>query len=422
MNEQHLSTYTRLLVEHGAGLRQDQELFIHGELAHRDLALRIAEAAYDRGAAAVSFHLKDPLQQAQLVRKGSLERIELGHEAERDFFNSVVRTRGALISLRGEEFPELLPSLAESHPAQYEVYTRSSQGVARNFHLHGINRSLCPWVVAGAPTEGWARRVLPSLGAGDQEALESLWGWIFRFTGADQEDALERAAAKDRHLHARRGVLNGLGIEELHIHGGGSDLRVGLSSAARWLGGSKQTLAGQTYNANVPSEENYSTPDRRRTEGRLAATMPFRTKSGVLVKDLVMHFEAGRVTRFTASEGEEGFRRWIDSDEGARYLGEIAMVGQDSPIAQSGHFFEHILYDENASCHAALGKAYATALDGGPTMSQRELAEHGCNDSVIHTDIMFGSEEISITASRSREGEVALLERGQWSERLRNPE
>jgi aminopeptidase len=413
--------YIRLLVEHGAGLREGQELFIHGEWAHRDLAQQVAEVAYDRGALAVNIFLKDPLQRAQLIRRGTLERIELAHEDERRFFNRMVSQRGALISLRGDERPELMPELAKTHPRQHEVYTRSSTSVARIFHLHGINRGLCPWVVAGAPTLGWASRVLPSLAADPQEALDKLWALIFRFTGADQENALEVAKRKDRHLHARRGILNGLEIEELHVTGGGSDLRVGLTTAARWLGGSKQTLFGQTFNANVPSEENYTTPDCRRTEGRLRATMPFRTKSGILIKDLLLDFKAGRVVSFSATEGSDGFRRWIDSDQGARALGEIALVGQDSPIAASGHFFEHILFDENASCHAALGKAYATALEGGPGMSLAELTELGCNDSVIHTDIMFGSTEVSVTATRCKEGSVPLIENGQWSERLMNP-
>ncbi len=141
-------------------------------------------------------------------------------------------------------------------------------------------------------------------------------------------------AEKDRRLHARRAALDALEIREVHIHGGGSDLRVGLSEAARWLGGSKETAFGQKFQANVPTEENFTTPDRRTAEGRLAATMPFRTRTGLLVKGLAMEFEKGRLVRFEAQEGAAEFARWIDLDEGARYLGELALVGADSAIAQ----------------------------------------------------------------------------------------
>ncbi len=416
MNEEHLQRYAELLVEHGAGLRKDQTLFIHADVAHRDLALRVAEAAYDRDCGSVRFWFKDPLLHAQLIRRARLEQIELSRSAEQKWFDDIVRTRSAFIALRGEEFPSLQQELARSHPDQHAIFTRASNDVVRNFHLHGVNRGLCPWVVAGAVTPAWAQLVFSDLDEG--EAVDRLAELIFAFTFADQEDALERSAARDRMLHARRRQLDGLAIREIHVTGGGTDLRVGLSERARWLGGSKETVFGQTYNANVPSLENFTTPDRRRTQGRFCATMPFRLKNGTLVKDLVMTFDEGRVMDVEASEGQEGFRRWIDTDAGARYAGEFALVGQDSPIAESGTFFEHTLFDENASAHLALGRAYATALDGGERLGPSELAEIGCNDSAIHTDIMFGSAEVTIVATETAEGEVVLIENGRWTERF----
>ncbi len=418
-HQEHLQRYADLLVRHGAGLQRQQPLFIHGEVAHRDLALRVAEAAYEVGGGPVSYRLVDPLQRALLIRRGSPEEIDLIHEEDRRWFNRVVVHRGALISLRGDEDPRLMSELAERHPARHQRYSRSASRSRGPFHTHGINRGLCPWVVAAAPTTAWARQVFPKLD--DRAAISSLYECLFRFTYADHSDALQRAAARDHRLHARRRLLDDLAIRQLHIVGGGSDLRIGLSPKARWLGGSKKTASGQVFNANVPSEENFTTPDRRLTEGRLAATMPFRTKNGALVKDLVMTFEAGRVVDLSASHGAKTFGQWIDSDPGARFLGEVALVGLDSPIAQSGLFFEHTLLDENASCHVALGKAYATCLEGGPDMTPDELEALGCNDSMIHTDMMFGSDEISVIASLSDRGEVPLLIDGQWCEPFLDP-
>lgn len=418
--ERCLDRYAEILVRHGAGLRPDQDLFIHAEVAHRELALRVAEKAYDAGAGHVDIRFADPRQVEQMIRRSRLERLETYHTAETAWLNQTLDRYGALISLRGDENPRLLPALAESHPDRHAVYTRGASTKGRAFSNHGVNRSLCPWVVAGGATRGWAKIVFPDLDS--EEALQELWRWIFRFTSADRDDAVERLAEKDRRLHGRRRLLDDLVIRELHVVGPGTDLRVGLSDAARWLGGSKTTVSGQAFNANVPSEENFTTPDRRRTEGSLRATMPFRTKSGVLVEDLEMRFEAGRLTEFTAGRGAEGFRRWIDTDDGARYLGEIALVGKDSPIAGSGLFFEHTLFDENAWPHAAVGQAYSTALRGGESMSQERLEELGANSSAIHTDIMFGSPEVSIAATDSARGEVLLIDRGKWVEPYRSAE
>ena len=416
MNQEHLDRYARLLVEHGAGLRRDQQLYIRGEVAHRDLAHRVAEAAYDLGAGAVHIRLKDPLHEAQLIRRAREEQLALFHDRNQRFLNQIVRSRSAVISLTGDEHPELMPGLAETHPDRHALFTRAAAVAAEGLRAYGINRGLCPWVVAGAVTPGWARQVFPGLPAA--EAVEKLAALIFEFTYADRDDARQLAAARDRRLHARRRLLDELRIREIRITGGGSDLTVALSPRARWLGGSKQTVSGQTFNANVPSEENFTTPDRRRTRGRLVATMPFRTHSGLLVKDLVLTFRDGRVVELDASCGRQGFDRWLDSDDGARYLGEFALVGQDSPIAGSGLFFEHTLYDENAWSHVALGRAYANGLEGGVEMTPSEFEAVGYNRSMIHTDIMFGSTEVTVTATRSRDGEVVLLDRGQWTERF----
>ncbi len=417
INEEHLNRYARLLVEKGAGLQEGQELAIRGEVVHREFALRVAEAAYDLGASNVLIHLKDPRMQAQLIRRGRTEYIDLYHDENRRKLNDIARRRFPVISLSGEENPRLMPELAKTHREQHRLFNSAAGDAAHGLRAHGINRGLCAWVVAGCPTEGWAKLVFPDLDP--QEALERLWEQIFIFTFADQGNASELMDERDRALHTRRGLLNKLEIREIHAIGGKTDLRVTLSPEVYWLGGSKETVDGQRFNANVPSLENFTTPDGRKTEGRLAATMPFRTKSGLLVKDLVMEFRDGRVVEMDASEGKEGFAQWIDSDEGASRLGEFALVGADSPIAQSEIFFEHTLYDENAFAHAALGNGYSAGIRGGQAMSASELEAVGCNQSTIHTDIMFGSSEVSIIATKTKEGEVTLIENGAWTERFR---
>lgn len=422
-----LDRYAEILVRHGAGLGMErspakapQEVFVHAEVAHRELALRVAEAAYDAGAGHVSVRYIDPLLVAKTIRRGPLERLETMHTEEAAWLNDALSHRAALISLRGDEDPRLMPELADEEAERHAVFTRGSSQKGKAFLHHGVNRRLCPWVVAGAATPGWGKVVFPDLD--EDAALARLWEEIFHFTGADRADAVEHLEAKDRRLHGRRRLLDELAIREIHVEGPGTDLRVGLSERARWLGGSKETIYGQRFNANVPSEENYTTPDRRCAEGTLRATMPFRTKSGVLVEGLEMRFADGRMVDFAAERGEAGFRRWVDTDDGARCLGELALVGGDSPIARSGLFFEHTLFDENAWSHAALGQSYSTALRGGEEMGQSELEEVGANASAIHTDVMFGSPEVTIRATESRDGEVLLIENGRWTDPFADPD
>lgn len=414
--EEQLDRYARILVEHGAGVRPGQHVYISGEIVHRDFMHRLVEAAYGAGAAVVETSVTDPMIQALTLRHARVENLELAIERERDWINGCLAHRGALISLRGDELPRLMPALATELPDRHAIYTRAAAEKKSVFMRHGINRSLCPWVVAGAVSPAWAQLVFPELE--EEQAVSRLWSLIFSFTHADKDDAVAAAGAKDRLLHARRRRLDELEIRRLHITGGGSDLVVGLSPKARWLGGSKETADGQRFNANVPSEENFTTPDRRVTHGRLAATMPFRTKSGLLVDGLVMEFVDGRIEKVEAKTGAGAFEKWIDSDEGGRFLGEMALVGGDSPIAQSGLFFEHTLFDENAWSHVAVGQAYATALRGGEEMGAEEKASLGFNISRIHTDIMFGSPEVSVIATETREGAVTLIDRGHWSERF----
>lgn len=419
MNDEHRRRYARLLVELGVGLRPRQPLYVYGQVAHRELVALLTEMAYEAGSGPVETRLYDPLQQAALIRHGRLEDIELCHSQDQAWFSEIIRHGGAYVSLQGSEYPQLWDDLARTHPDRHAAYQRGVVHALSGFYRLGLDGHRFPWVAAAWPTARWAREVFPGLP--EAAAVDRLAALIFRFTFADREDALEQTAARNRLLKARCRALDELGIEEIRILGGKSDLRVGLSTRARWLGGSSQTAAGQTYYVNLPTEEVYVTPDRRLSEGHLAITRPFRLQTGPLVDGLVLRFRGGRVVDFDAARGGEGFARWLGTDPGARSLGEIALVSEDSAIARSGLFFGLNLLDENASAHLALGKGYAGAIAGGESMTPEELAEQGCNPSTVHTDLMFGSHEVSVCATRSREGAVVLIDAGRWAERFVDP-
>jgi aminopeptidase len=309
---------------------------------------------------------------------------------------------------------EVAEQMAREHPVNQRILAQALSATALGFQKRAIEQRLCPLVVAPVPTPAWAACLFPDLP--ESAAGERFADLFFRIVGADQPDAIARAAARDRELKARAAALNRLEIRELRVTGGGNDFRIGLADKARWLGGGVATADGQQFQVNVPTFDVFTVPDPRATEGRLVASRPVRLGKGVLVKDLVLEFRRGRVVDCQASEGADALSAWLDTDEGSRALGELALVGQDSPIARTGLFFNYLLFDENAASHVALGRGVKLCLAGNEIMSSQELQAAGCNQSAIHVDVLFGSPGERVVATRSRVGEVTLLEQGLWVE------
>ncbi len=432
-HEACLERYARLLVEHALSLRRGQRLDVCAEQIHRDFALRVGEVAYSAGAGQVCYRLIDPQITAQLIRHGGPEQITRYQLEKQTWLHDVVRTGAALLLLDGKSDPQLMPELGHAHPRNHHLYASEASAVDLEFTRRALDQRLCPSTMAVCPTPAWARQVFPELP--EQEALRRLWRLLFHWTHSDRDDALERAAAEAEHRAARRAALDALGVREVRVTGGGNDLRVGFSAEIRWRSAACVTTAGQHYLTNVPSFEVFTTPDRRLTRGRLVASRPVRFPCGAWVEGLALGFRDGRVVDFEAGRGAEVCSRWLDVDDGARYLGELALVGEDSPIARCGRTFEHPLLDENAAAHVALGRGYAAAVgDGAPLSAEARPAEArpaealdaaGCNRSAIHVDIPFGSPRVDVAAvagTQKGPGErvVGLLESGSWAESLRS--
>lgn len=407
--KEKLETYANLLITHGMNVQVDQVVNITGELIHRELIELMVKLAYQRGAKYVNVDFVDPL----------LTRLRIQESQSDEYLNYVpsylplkydnlIDENGAGIRLVGSEDPDSLSDLSSQKVNTLQSSLRKS---LRRYYTEGIGKSKVQWTVAAAATPAWGKKVFPELS--EEDAYKTLWEAIFQICRADRKDCLEFWDHHQEQLRGRGIKLTDLKIKELHFTGPGTDLKVGLSPKAIFKGGGDKTPKGIDFEPNIPTEECFTTPDYRMTEGKVQVTRPVSV-NGKLVKDLKLEFIKGEITSFSAKEGQEQFAAYISNDKGAKRLGEVALVGIDSPIYQSKRIFEEILFDENAACHIAVGFAYRFCIDGGANMSAEELEAVGCNDSSVHTDFMISSEEVDVVAETYQGEKVPLIKKGKW--------
>jgi aminopeptidase len=245
------------------------------------------------------------------------------------------------------------------------------------------------------------------------EALTRLWNAIFAASRADLADPVSAWKAHDANLHARCDQLNKKRYSALQFRGPGTDLRVGLSDGHLWLGGGTTAGNGLYCIANMPTEEVFTTPHKDRVEGKVTSTKPL-SHQGTMIEGISVQFKAGKIVEAHASRGEQVLQRMIDTDEGARRLGEVSLVPQSSPIAASGLLFLNTLFDENAACHIALGQAYSSCLKDGDTLTPEQLAARGANSSLIHVDWMIGSNHIDVDGIGASGSSEPVMRAGEW--------
>lgn len=411
-DDTQLDRYAELIAVHGLNVQPGQLVNISTEPVHREFARRIAEQCYDRGARLVELTLADEHMTKLRVEKSIEEDLGYVPEYVTHKYRELVEKEAANLRLIGSEDPELLSSL---DPRRMNTVQLSRRLAIKYFYDEGIGKSKVHWCVAAASTPKWGKKVYPDMN--EDEAHEELWGDILRMCRADQKDCLAAWREHNVTLQSRARNMTELGIDELRFQGPGTDLRVGLSPRAVFKGGQEHSSRGQDFEPNLPTEEVFTTPDFRRTVGQVQTTRPFII-NGKLVKGLRLAFQDGVITDFEADEGAETFGEYIKSDEGANRLGEVALVGIDSPVYQTGRIFQEILFDENAACHIAVGMAYKFCLEGGADLTSEEAKELGCNESSVHTDMMISSEEVDVTARTQAGHEVPLIKQGRWMENL----
>ncbi len=399
--DERLERYARLAVEVAVNLQPGQLLRISAAPEHLPLVRAIGSVAYERGASYVETQYRDMHLRRARIRHAPEESLEWSPPWTVALIDEMVSTRGATIAITGDAEPELLADLDQSR-AQ-----RTRPRAATEKLLDAENRRLIQWTIVGYPNEGWARSVF------GEPDVERLWDAVTMATRLDESDPQAAWQVHIARLEQRAAALDERAFDAIHFEGPGTDLVVGLSKRHRWLTAAEVSVDGVRHLVNLPTEEVYTTPDRRRTEGTVRSTFPLAL-AGTIVRGLEVRFENGRVVDVQAESGADAVRQEMTTDEGAQFLGEVALVDGESRVRKSEVVFLDTLFDENAACHIAWGQGIPTALDGGEEMTDDELAAVGYNDSVVHTDFMIGGPDVRASGVESSGAEVPIIVDDAW--------
>jgi aminopeptidase len=394
-------------VKVGLRLQPGQDLFLTAPVAALPLARAIVAEAYKAGAGLVTPILAD--------EEITLARFRFGPDASFDrapgwLYDGVAKAFGAntaRLAIVGED-PMLL---ANEDPAKVARASKANS-IAYQPALEKIAGFDINWNLVAYPTDSWAKRVFP--GETDDVAVGRLAEAIFSASRVDNDDPVAAWTSHNAALGRRTEWLNARKFHALHYSGPGTDLTIGLADGHEWQGGAATAKNGITCNPNIPTEEVFTTPHARRVDGHVVSTKPL-SYQGSLIDGIAVRFEAGRIVEAKAARGEDVFKKVLDSDDGARRLGEVALVPHSSPISKSGLLFFNTLFDENAACHIALGQCYAKCFIDGDKLTADEIAARGGNKSMIHIDWMIGSDRIDIDGVDADGGRTPVFRRGEWA-------
>ena len=405
--EQQLDQYADLAIRVGVNVQPGQRLMIRSPVAAAPFVRRLVEHGYRAGSPLVDVEWSDE----------AVERARFRHAPDGSFAELAAWRYDARIEAarRGDALITILaddPYAFEGiDPERIATALRARQRALRPYS-EITRRDGAPWALLAVPVPTWARAIFHD--RSHEEATAELWRAVLETVRCDRPGARERWDEHLTQLAERRTLLNARRYRGLHFRGPGTDLTVGLAEGHRWEGGISYTPEGTPFVANLPTEEVYTAPHRNRVDGVVTSTKPL-AHNGRLIEDLTLTFERGVVVRAEARRGEAALHAILDTDEGSRRLGEVALVPHSSPIAQRDHLFLETLFDENASCHVALGEAYRTSVEGGPAMSDDEARAAGLNDSLTHVDFMIGSAETDIDGLLPGGGREPLLRAGEWA-------
>ena len=401
-----LARLAEIAVRVGLNLRAGQELVMTASIEALPLARLITDAAYRAGATVVTTFFSDDQQTLSRFKHAQPESFDHAPGWLFEGMAEAFRRGAARLAIVGED-PNLLVGqdaglIARANRARAQAYRPALELITAS----AINWSLVPYA-----TPAWARAVFPGLAKA--EAVERLWNAVFAATRVDADDPVAAWTEHNATLMTRRRMLNEKRYAALRFRGPGTDLTVGLADEHAWMGGQTKARNGVTGNPNIPTEEVFTTPHAARTSGTVMATKPLAYQ-GSLIRDIRVRFEGGAIVEASASAGQEVLQRMIGTDDGARRLGEVALVPASSPISASGLLFLNTLFDENAASHIALGQAYKKCFVDGDTLTEADFRSRGGNSSLIHVDWMIGSAQVDVDGVDAQGKAEPLMRAGEW--------
>lgn len=409
IKEDILNEYAKLAVEIGANVQEGQTVMINAPVEAYKLARKCGEVAYKRKAAKVIIDYYDD-------QKSILDYTYMSKESLSKFPAWRIKKTEELI---GEDYcnisiiggdPDLLKGLDQE---KIKAARMARMKALADYQYYFMN-SVGQWTIVAYPELKWAKKIFPELN--DEEAMNKLWEAILMTSRVEVGKTVSNWKQHDAKLGAHCQKLNEYNFKSLHFKNSlGTDLTVGLIKEHIWEGG-EEVASGKykvAFNANIPTEEVFTMPDRYHIDGRVCSTKPL-SYDGKLISSFELTFKDGKVVDYKAKDNEEVLKSILDTDEGSKSLGEVALISYDSPISNSGILFYDTLFDENASCHLALGACYPTTVKGGEKLTSEELYKLGGNDSLNHVDFMFGSSDMSIVGTTYDDKEVVVFKDGNF--------
>ncbi len=407
-SQQLLEQYAALAVESGINLQKGQELVVRCPVECAYFARIIARKAYERGAREVILSWSDEALSKMKYTYSPLEVFETMPPWQADFNNYYAERGAGFLSILASD-PEALSGV---DPQKIIAGTKASHEACQSFYEKTETNQI-PWNIIAVPSPAWAKKVFP--GCDEEEAIEKLWAAILTSVRVDGSDPIAAWEAHKESFQQKKDFLNQKQFTALHYQNSlGTDLVVGMPKNHIWEGGGDVTKDGFPFFPNMPTEEVFSVPDKDHIDGTLVSSMPLN-HNGSLIENFRFTFRDGLIVDYSAQKGEELLKHILDTDEGSRRLGEIALVPADSPISNLNILFYNTLFDENASCHFALGSAYPSCIEDGCSLSKEELAKRGVNDSINHIDFMVGTKDLSITGIEADGTKTPIFVNGNWA-------
>lgn len=408
MNNNLLEKYAHLIVKTGINLQDNQTLVISAPIECASFTRLVAQKAYQEGARDVVIQWRDELFSKIRYLHAPEEIFEEFPEWQKEFYLSYVHQGAAFLSIAASD-PELMKDVSPERITKSQKASNTALKDYRDRLMSNKNT----WCVVSIPTASWSKKVFPHLS--EEESIEKLWDVILKTVRADTENPIDSWEKHKANLKTRMDFLNSLALTSLHYKNSlGTDLIIELPENHIWLGGSEFTPDGIEFIANMPTEEVFTLPKKTGVNGKVVSSLPLNY-NGNLIENFSMTFKDGKIVNFSAEKGCETLKTIIETDEGSHFLGEVALVPYNSPISNSNILFFNTLFDENASCHLALGKAYPVCMKNSADLTPEDFPKLGINESLVHVDFMIGTSDLEISGMTSDGNSIPIFRNGNFA-------